>query len=97
METSARENGLMSDFVYVPGLPSQEGDCPFEPGDVVQDSGIYAICHSDGKRHTVVFLRGSQFPDCDCCGSDVRYRLVRAAPYIFEDTDFSPPAGSQEK
>lgn len=82
----------MSDFPYTSDAVVSQGECPYEPGDLVEQSGIYAICHSDGAHHTVVLLRGSHFPDCDGCGAEVRYRLLRSAPYIFEDEDFSPLA-----
>ncbi len=68
------------------------GECPFESGDLVTQSGIYAICHVDGTRQAVVFVSGNRFPECDCCGEDVRYRLLRSAPYIFDDEDFAPQA-----
>jgi hypothetical protein len=68
------------------------GECPYESGELVTQSGIYAICHADGRRQTVVLLSGDQFPECDCCGHEVRYRLLRSAPYIFDDEDFAPTA-----
>ena len=83
----------MSDYLSVQGPLPDGGECPFEPGEIVEQSGIYAICHSDGKSQAIVLLRGNAFPGCDCCGFQVRYRLLRSAPYIFEDSDFSPSAG----
>jgi len=29
------------------------------------------------------------FPSCDQCGEKVRFRLIRTAPYIFDDEDLS--------
>lgn len=69
-----------------------QGECTYEPGDLVELSGIYAICHGDGSRHTVALIRGNRFAGCECCGAQVRYRLIRSAPYILDDQDFSPPA-----
>lgn len=82
----------MADVPFTPEMVLYNGDCPYEPGDLVEQSGIYAICHSDGNRVSTVLIRGNVFPQCDCCGPEVRYRLVRNAPYIFDDGDFSTPA-----
>lgn len=79
----------MSDFARTYEAELYKGECPFEPGDVVEHSGIYAICHTDGARHTTVLLRGYLFPDCACCGAQVRFRLLHGAPYIFDDEDFA--------
>ncbi len=79
----------MADLPFTAGPVLYDGDCPYESGELVEQSGIYAVCHSDGRRHTLVLLRGSLFPDCDCCGPEARYRLLRGAPYIFDDPDFS--------
>ena len=35
-----------------------------------------------------VMLAGDSFPACDTCFERVRFRLVRTAPYIFDDADF---------
>jgi hypothetical protein len=36
----------------------------------------------------VVMLSGASFPPCDTCAERVRFKLVRTAPYIFQDEDF---------
>ena len=36
-------------------------------------------------------LAGGAFPACETCESRVRFRLVRTAPYIFQDEDFAKP------
>jgi hypothetical protein len=36
-------------------------------------------------------LNGDAFPACDTCATKVRFRLVRTAPYIFQDADFEEP------
>ena len=33
-------------------------------------------------------ISGENFPDCETCKEKVRFRLVRTAPYIFQDEDF---------
>jgi hypothetical protein len=33
-------------------------------------------------------IAGDSFPECDTCRDRVRFRLVRTAPYIFQDADF---------
>jgi hypothetical protein len=38
--------------------------------------------------HDVIILRGQSFPVCSECGSNVRFRLVKAAPYIELDRNF---------
>ncbi len=60
------------------------------PGDPVHESGIYEVVQGDDHRqaHEVVMLRGTEFPLCDTCGDQVRFRLIRTAPYIFQDEDF---------
>ncbi len=60
------------------------------PGDPVRESGIYEVMHGRDHRqaHEVVMLRGTEFPLCDTCDDEVRFRLVRTAPYIFQDGDF---------
>ena len=40
------------------------------------------------SAHEVVMLSGDAFPACDTCAAKVRFRLVRTAPYIFQDEDF---------
>ncbi|HEU5453798.1 MAG TPA: hypothetical protein VFU76_17500 [Terriglobales bacterium] len=64
----------------------------FEPlhecGDIVERSGLYEVLHGDQRSESVVLVHGQKFPACACCAHAVRYRLLRAAPYIFEDEDF---------
>ena len=71
-----------------------QSDCTILPGDVVEESGIYEICHSDEPRTTLLLLRSSFFPYCRKCGETVRFRLLQAAPHISEDPDFNEE-GSQ--
>jgi hypothetical protein len=62
----------------------------FKPGQLVPGSGIYHIEHWRDHRqsHEVVFARNDKFPECEICGHAVRYTLLRAAPFVFEDPDF---------
>ena len=69
--------------------PSAHGPS-LRPGDPVRESGIYEVIHGGDHRqaHEVVMLRGTSFPLCDSCDDKVRFRLIRTAPYIFQDGDF---------
>lgn len=62
----------------------------FRPGDIVKQSGIYEVIHDSEHReaHEVVMITGAAFPNCETCDQNVRFRLVRTAPYIFQDQDF---------
>ena len=61
-----------------------------KPGDIVKQSGIYEVIHDREHRtaHEVVMINGDAFPNCETCDLNVRFRLVRTAPYIFQDQDF---------
>ena len=62
----------------------------FRPGDSVLESGIYEVVHDAQHRaaHEVVMITNDHFPVCDTCTDQVRFRLIRTAPYIFSDEDF---------
>jgi len=62
----------------------------FLPGVPVPETGIYEVIHDRGHRtaHEVVMHPGDLFPPCDQCDMRVRFKLVRTAPYIFDDEDF---------
>ncbi len=66
------------------------GNSLFSAGDTVRETGIYEVLHDGGHRtaHEVVMLNGDSFPACDICDTQVRFRIVRTAPYIFQDEDF---------
>jgi len=66
----------------------------FNAGAPVQETGIYEVVHDREHRiaHEVVMLSGDAFPLCDTCAGRVRFRLVRTAPYIFQDEDFEEPS-----
>jgi len=71
-----------------------QSDCTLCPGELIEHSGIYEICHQDEDRATVILMRNTIFPYCRRCGEHVRYKLVQAVPHISEDDDFreDPPA-----
>jgi len=62
----------------------------FSAGETVRETGIFEVIHDRAHRsaHEVVMLSGDAFPACDSCGDRVRFRLIRTAPYIFQDEDF---------
>ncbi len=62
----------------------------FAAGDIIPESGIYEVIHQHAHRdaHESVLVKGDQFPDCEVCHEQVRFRVVRVAPYIFDDQDF---------
>ncbi|MGE5322209.1 MAG: hypothetical protein ACM3SW_05080 [Actinomycetota bacterium] len=65
----------------------------YSAGQPVTESGIYEVVHDRAHRmaHEVVMLKGNSFPPCDSCAESVRLRLIRTAPYIFQDEDFENP------
>ena len=62
----------------------------YRPGDTVRQSGIYEVVHDREHRaaHEVVMIADDHFPTCETCDQKVRFRLMRTAPYIFQDQDF---------
>lgn len=71
-----------------------QSDCTLIPGEPVEHSGIYEICHSDEPRTSLLLLKNSFFPFCRKCGELVRFKLLQPAPHISEDPDFkedNPP------
>jgi hypothetical protein len=62
----------------------------FLPGEPVPETGIYEVIHDRSHRpsHDVVMHGQDLFPPCDQCDKRVRFKLVRTAPYIFDDEDF---------
>ncbi len=86
-----------STFQLRPGViknPGHSGRRPngrrYRSGEVVRQSGIYEVVHEREHRetHEVVMISGETFPACDTCKDKVRFRLIRTAPYIFQDEDF---------
>ena len=72
-------------------------DCTLVPGELVDQSGIYEICHRDEPRASVILMRNTIFPYCRRCGETVRYKILELVPHISEDPDFQedPPETDQ--
>src|SRR4051812_27244791 len=72
--------------------PSSPRDT-YRAGELVMESGIYEAIHERSHRapHDVVMIESDLFPPCDTCSDQVRFRLIRSAPYIFTDGDFEKP------
>lgn len=64
----------------------------YKSGDIVPETGIYEVVHLAGHRmvHEVVLHAENFFPECETCRANVRFRVVRTAPYVFDDEDFEP-------
>ena len=61
----------------------------FKPGEVVPESGLYFVRHSDHRgEHEVTLIADEQFPPCSVCLDSVRFRISRAAKTIQEDKNF---------
>lgn len=77
-----------------PGRPSRrkrnDHSTYFLAGSTIPESGIYEVIHDNAHReaHESVMVKGDSFPMCDVCQDRVRFRVIRTAPYIFEDEDF---------
>jgi hypothetical protein len=65
-----------------------QSDCSLVPGELVEQSGIYEICHHDEPRASVILMRNTIFPYCRRCGETVRYKILELVPHISEDPDF---------
>ncbi len=62
----------------------------FQPAERVPESGIYQVQHYRHRLyHEVTIPRGANFPVCGECGNNVRFRLVRTAPPLESDRNFS--------
>jgi hypothetical protein len=101
MRTNPQRNRQILKPVHRPMLRGHSGDPGhrrgngkhgkiFLPGQTVPETGIYEVIHDQAHRvaHEAVMHREDLFPVCDQCDTRVRFRLVRTAPYIFEDEDF---------
>jgi hypothetical protein len=50
----------------------------FKTGEVVPQSGIYRVIHSEHRLpHEVTLLRAASFPPCSKCGINVKFKLLR--------------------
>ena len=78
------------EYNSIHGKGIDQSDCPFPPGDMVSDSGLYEICHYDDEpRSRVILTVRGVFPQCRRCGDKVRYKLLERVPHISEDPDFN--------
>jgi len=70
-----------------------QSDCTLAPGELIEQSGIYEICHQNEPRASVLLMRNTIFPYCRRCGEMVRYKILELVPHISEDPDFQedPP------
>ncbi len=94
LKTSTRRFALQA-AVETPGHSGNpRSSRRYRAGDTVRQSGIYEVIHDRDHRevHDVVMISGEHFPDCETCKEKVRFRLVRTAPYIFQDEDFEEDA-----
>jgi hypothetical protein len=70
----------------------------FLPVQQVPESGVYQVLHYRHRLyHEVTVLRGSSFPHCSECGNNVRFRLIRSAPLVNEDRNFSVALGQRAR
>ncbi len=80
----AREKWVIASSLRYPGTSGIgiTGDKP--------KTGIYEVLYDRGDRarHEVVMFGEDLFPECEECGARVRLRVIRTAPYIFDDEDF---------
>lgn len=61
----------------------------FRPGESVPESGLYLVAHGRHRPdHEATLFQGEQFPVCVQCEHQVRFRLLRAATPITNDSDF---------
>jgi hypothetical protein len=65
----------------------------YRVGDRVTISGLYKAVHSGHrKHHSVIAVRGDEFPRCRFCKDAAVFILVEIAPYIAHDLDFAGPS-----
>ncbi len=61
----------------------------FRPGEVIPETGIYRVFHSDHRvSHEVTLLQDEKFPECSKCKEDVHFQIMRSAPHIVRDVNF---------
>lgn len=92
---AAAQEGTPQEKSMVPRntITFDQTDCTLAPGELIEQSGIYEICHQDEPRASVILMRNSIFPFCRRCGDMVRYKILELVPHISEDPDFQedPP------
>ena len=64
----------------------------YRVGDRVPASGLYKVVHGGHrKNHSVLALRGDEFPRCRFCKNEAVFILIEGATYIAHDLDFAGP------
>lgn len=59
-------------------------------GELIPDSGIYTVFHSEHRfRGQVTLISGELFPRCTVCGPDVHFRLLRFAPEAMRNSELN--------
>jgi hypothetical protein len=50
----------------------------FNTGEIIPQSGIYQVIHTEHRLpHEVTLLRSNPFPPCAQCGNNVTFKLLR--------------------
>jgi hypothetical protein len=50
----------------------------FNTGEIIPQSGIYQVIHTEHRLpHEVTLLRSNPFPTCAQCGNNVSFKLLR--------------------
>jgi hypothetical protein len=72
------------------GSGASPAEKTYRAGEMVRESGIYEAIHEGEHRgaHEVVLIESDLFPPCDTRSDQIRFRMLRTAPYIFTDADF---------
>lgn len=64
----------------------------FSPGDMVSQSGVYRVSHSQHRPdHRVLALQGDVLPPCRICKTAVRFHLEEVFDYVTNDWDLAGP------
>ncbi|MGC2696641.1 MAG: hypothetical protein WA738_12720 [Candidatus Angelobacter sp.] len=67
----------------------------FKSGDDVPESGVYTVIHARHRaNHNATIFKSERFPACAICGAQVRFKLVRPAEPISQDSDFLQNPGT---
>ena len=64
----------------------------YKVGDQAANSGIYRAVHGGHRKdHSIVVVRGDEFPACRFCKDAVTFIPLETAPYVTHDLDFAGP------
>jgi hypothetical protein len=77
--------------------PAVTSPVRYASGSQVPQTGTYILQHTSsrhagcgGESGELILTSGAQFPVCEACGEEARFRLLDSAPYIYHDSDFAP-------